>query len=292
MFAVLTFAAPAQVMPHRSRVELDLTPGPAEGSTRPMDVNFDHSARLRVRLFVLEKPTGEVRVQFHWVYDDVNSSGRVERKFEFHEQRARLALAGEHVFTSEPLRLSGKVTKKGILTGMRYIGCATRVLEGGTLLFENYQPATLREEVLKAAGYNVETHVEPRPKSREEEPPPPQKTPIRVAKPALAPVPPPPSPVPAPSPKPVPAAPPAAAGDVVVMGFSFSPAEAKAVLEAVNTLSVEDLERKVRLSKMAAKNLAAVRPIASIEQLPKISYVKTTAIAALKKYVSSPDGKR
>lgn len=282
-FAVLASMVSAQVVPHRCRVDLDLTPRPIEDSTRSADVNFDQSARLRVHLFALEKPTSEVKVQFLFFYDEVNSSGKVDRKVEAQEHAPRIAGAGDHAVASDPLRLTGKITKRGVLTGMRYIGYAARVYEGRRLVFETCQPPGLREEVAKEPGLVAEVRREP-PPSREEAAP--------AEKPALPLPPPVPAAVAAPSPKPSPPAPSTADGEVVVMGFSFSPAEAKAALDAVNTLSVEDLGGKAGLSKTAAQHLVEARPIKSLDDLPKVKYVKTTAIAALKKYVSTSDGKR
>lgn len=282
-FAVLALAAPAQVVPHRCRIDLNLTPAPIEGSTRPADVNFDQSARLRIHFFVLEKPAGEVKVQFLWFYDEVSSSGKADRKVEAQEHAPRITGSGDQVVASHPLRLTGKITKKGVLTGMRYVGYAARIYEGGRLVYETLHPAGLREEVAREPGPVAEAR-------RELSPPREEATPAE--KPAPPPPPPVPATVPAPSPKPVPPVAATASGDVVVMGFSFSPAEAKAALEVVNTLSVEDLDGKVRLSKTAAQHLVEARPIKSLEDLPKVKYVKATAIAALKKYVSSGDEKR
>ena len=275
-FAVLALAVPAQVVPHRCRVDLDLAPRPIEDSVRSADVNFDQSARLRVHLFALEKPTDEVKVQFLFFYDEVNSSGKAVRKVETQEHPPRIAGAGDHTVASDPLRLTGKITKRGVLTGMRYVGYAVRVYEGRRLVFETCQPPGLREEVAKEPGLVAEARREPSP-SREE------------AAPAEKPAPPLPPTVPAAVPAPSPST---ADGEVVVMGFSFSPAEAKAALDAVNTLSVEDLGGKAGLSKTAAQHLVEARPIKSLDDLPKVKYVKTTAIAALKKYVSTSDGKR
>lgn len=271
-FAVLALTVPAQVVSHRCRVLLDVSPGPSEGSTRSQDANFEQVARVRAHLFAFSKPAAEVKVQFLWVYDEVNTSGKVDRHVEAQEQVAKIEGAGDVVVVGDPFRLSGKITKKGMLTGMRYVGCATRVYEGSKLVFEDYHPPAVREQAAKEPPPVLE--------ARRELPAPPPEPPAAPPVPALK-----------------PAVPPSAAsssvpGDVVVMGSSFSPAEARAALEAVNQLSEEDLDKKVGLSKSAAQHLVEARPIKSLEDLPKVKFVKTTAIAALKKFVSSADEKR
>jgi DNA uptake protein ComE-like DNA-binding protein len=275
LFAALAWAAGAQVDPHRSRMDWELSSGPSEGSTHPQDVNFVRTARIRAHLFVFQKPAAEVRVQFLFFYDDVNYSGKVDGKVEVQEHEAQVAGAGDRVVASDPFRLSGKITKKGMLTGMRWVGCGTRAYEGGRLVFEQYHPATVKELAAKEPGVAAEAKSEA------------PAAPAEIAPPPKAPA----APPPAPTPAPAPAVASGGSGEVTVMGSAFTASEAKAALEAVNTLSEEDLDRKVGLSKTAAKNVVEARPIRSLEDLPKVKYVKTTAIAALKKYVSL-EGKR
>ena len=201
-------------------------------------------------------------MQFLFFYDEVSSSGKVEGKVETQEQVARIVRAGDHMVASDGFRLSGKITKKGTLTGMRWVGCVARVYEEGCLVFEHYQPVTVKELAAKVSGPAVE--------ARRETPPP-----LPSAKPLSSP-----SASPASSPD---------GGATTVLGVAFTAAEAKAALEAANTLSEEDLIRKVGLTRKAAKNVVAARPVAAIGQLPKISYVKAVALAALKNYVSSDE---
>ncbi len=265
-FAVAATLASGDVDGRRSRLEWDLTPGPVEGSTRPQDEFFDRTARIRVHLFAREKSRGAVQAQFLFFYDDVSSTGKVLGKVEAQERAIRIARAGDHAAASDPFRLSGKITKKGTLTGMRWVGCGARVYEGGRLVFEDYRPSTARALAAKVARPvgDLGRGIPPSAVVSAKKPAPPLQG--------------------DPSARPNDRA--AEEGALTLLGSTFSSAEAKAALEAVNRLSEEDLVGKVGLSRAAAKHLAAARPIAALADLPKITYVKATALAALKRYVS------
>lgn len=265
-FAVAATLASGDVDGRRSRLEWDLTPGPVEGSTRPQDEFFDRTARIRVHFFAREKSQDEIRAQFLFFYDDVSSSGKVLGKVEAQERAIRIARAGDHAAASDPFRLSGKITKKGTLTGMRWVGCGARIYEGRRLVFEDYRPSTARELAAKVArpGGDLGRGIPPAAVVSAEKPAPPPRG--------------------EPSVRPNDRA--TEEGAITLLGATFSSAEAKAALEAVNRLSEEDLVGKVGLSRAAAKHLAAARPIAALADLPKIRYVKAAALAALKRYVS------
>ncbi len=252
---------------HRTQVSISLSPRPSEGSPRKEDVMFDHKASLKIKMANVGEPSSDIKIQWVFLYDDIETSGKIKRGQLMDTIGLALGKGEEKTVESKELRLSGKISKKGQLTGMRYSGYGVRVYDAGKLVFEDYQPQNLKKEIAE-----------------------------------LCPVLSPPAVVTAPAPKPVaetstaatataevkPAVPAGVvdqSGGVTILESTFSKEEAEALLKVVNEFSEDDLILKVGLVRQAAHNLVLKRPFQNIEDLPKVSYVKKTAMSSFKKYV-------
>ncbi len=146
----LATGATAQLAPHRARVDLQISPSPIEGSPRNEDLLFDRQARLTLHLVNLADPAPNIRVQFIWVHDDVTTGGKIKRQYGAQELSLGMERGSTTNVVSDPIRLTGKINRKGVLSGMRHIGYGVRVWNSAQdpqPVFATVQPPTLKEEL-------------------------------------------------------------------------------------------------------------------------------------------------
>lgn len=72
----------------------------------------------------------------------------------------------------------------------------------------------------------------------------------------------------------------------VYEGVTFTAAQVEAVLELVNTATLEVLDDDVRLDSRAAEGIVETRPFTDIETLAEVPYVGPSALEALQEYVA------
>ncbi|MBI4027972.1 MAG: hypothetical protein HY360_23510 [Verrucomicrobia bacterium] len=279
------FFAHAELAPHRIQISLNLSPRPLDGAPLKEDTLFDQKASLKIKVVNLSDPAPNVQIQWMFVYDDVSTSGKIERGQFSDVARFALTRGEEKTIESRELRFTGKISKKGLLSGMRYEGYGVRIYDAGRLVHESYQPQTLKKGLAELvlppdhpAAKSKDVLMKNAPawprKSAEEDNPPPDgrsDQPPHEKNAGTS------SPAKSSSQEP--------AGGVTLFEQTFSKDEAQAALCAVNELSESDLVSKVGVPKQSAEHLVAQRPFKSIEELPKVSYVKSKAIIALKEFV-------
>lgn len=257
----------------RTHISLSLSPRPSEGTARKDDLLFDHKASLKIKLNNVVEAAPEVKVQWVILYDDVESSGKIKREHVADTASLSMERGEEKTIESKVVRLTGKISKKGILTGMRYIGYCVRIYDGGKLVAEEYQPQDIKKELSEIYPPLAEKKLVAKPAA------------VTAAAPDPSEITPKPAPAPTPPTESKAVAAPSADGDVTLCESTFTKEEAAAALKLANELSEDDLILKVGLARQAAHNLTLKRPFQNIEELPKVSYVKKTAMAAFKKYV-------
>ena len=226
---------------------------------------FDHKASLKVKVASAVEPSSDVKIQWVMIYDEIETTGKIKREQLADTISFALGKGEDKTIESRELRLTGKINKKGQLTGMRYEGYGVRVYDGGKMIFEDYQPNDLKKEIgqMYPELTPPAVAVVPAPKVPEAKPPT-AAAPVAEVKPT---------------------APAAEVAGTTILESTFSKEEAEALLKVVNEFSEEDLILKVGLVRQAAHNLVLKRPFQNIEELPKVSYVKKTAMASFKKYV-------
>jgi len=286
--------AKAELAKHRIQVGLNLTSRPAEGAPRKEDVYFDQKASLRVKITNLAEPAPNVQVQWVLFYDKAEASGKIERKHLSGSESFSLTRQEEKNFETKPLRLTGKISKKGRLNGMSYVGYGIHVLENGRAVYQGYQPQNLRAEVLEKLGTprsgadngstqksvtqagEIASATNPRnnPEAVQPIPPKGEEEKIPVA--------------PAGDTGPFPAAQ-SGGKEVTLFDHTFSPEETAKILKAANEFSAGELDTRVGLTKTAAQNIVAKRPFSNLDELAKVPYVKKQAFSAFKSFAGKKE---
>ena len=250
----------AEVLPHRVQVTLSTTSRPSTGLRRDQDVFFDQKAWLTVKVANPRDTPLDLRVRWVLLYDEVTPSGKIKPGQLAGESPLPVGKRDEAGLELPSVRLTGKITRRGQLIGLDYAGYGVQIFENGALSYEKYDPPGLRGNARAALAAARSSEVpSPAPSA------------------AVAPPKPEPRSLPAPE-----AAPPDAPSTFFEM--TFSPEEARTILETVNTLSYEDLCRRVGLGKKSAQQITTHRPVASLADLAQIPYVKKQAFTLLKAY--------
>ncbi len=275
--------AHAEIAPHRIHVILNITPRPTDGAPRKVDVLFDQKAFLKIKMTNLADPAPNVQICWTMLYDEVEVSGKIEQRNSSGAISASFAKGEEKSFESKTLRMTGKINKKGHLSGMKHLGYGVQVLENGRMIYETYQPQDLKKEAVDILGTSKTplsnfSKSDPNiPSVQKSEPTPHEVAAMPVNETGVV------SNVGAPKESNT-----ATPQDKTVTLFecSFTAGETAKVLKAVNELSLEELDKKVGLTKKMAENIVAKRPFTTLDELEKVSYVKKAAFSALKEYIS------
>jgi hypothetical protein len=255
-----------QISQDRIHVLLKLTPRPSEKSVRDREVFFDQQAILRVSSRAGEIPVTNAQIQCAFLYDEIQSTGKIKRKVFSDIVPCSLDSGREKSFDSKEFRLTGKITRDGRLIGMKFLGSCARIYEDGKLIYELNQPKEIEKDI---AGLLAPLDTKP---VMESSPAPVIPAPVIATGPKLE-----------KTSRPIPES--NATGLIDLFGFKFTTEEAEKALQSVNNLSEESLVSEIGLSKQAAHNIVIKRPFQKLLELPKVSYVKKHAIETLKLYV-------